>query len=152
MARGSWVLKEHARYNHTLSLYEPGTGYCIELFWKPDWDFIGWYVNLEDPFRRTRTGIDTCDLALDIVVAPDFSWHWKDEDDFAEMQERGLISAGRAAEIRANGERAIERIATRANPLNEQWPAWRPDSSWTVPRLPDGWEPLDSPAGAHPTA
>jgi Protein of unknown function (DUF402) len=30
-----------------------------------------WYINLQEPFRRTRDGIDSQDLELDFVVAPD---------------------------------------------------------------------------------
>jgi hypothetical protein len=30
--------------------------------------------------RRTRLGFDTRDQALDVVVEPDGTWQWKDED------------------------------------------------------------------------
>ena len=35
----------------------------------PEREFRGWYVNLQEPFRRTADGFDTQDLELDIWVA-----------------------------------------------------------------------------------
>ena len=50
--------------------------------------FTGWYVNLEEPGVRWDdgevAGVDIVDQDLDIVVGPDRSWQWKDEDEFAE--------------------------------------------------------------------
>ncbi|MFI9329272.1 DUF402 domain-containing protein [Kitasatospora sp. NPDC052868] len=43
---------------------------------------LRWYMNFERPYqRRPGLGIDTMDLALDLVVTPDLSGHhWKDQD------------------------------------------------------------------------
>ena len=38
------------------------------------------YINLQAPMRFTRHGFDTFDHELDIVVAPDGQWVYKDED------------------------------------------------------------------------
>ena len=43
--------------------------------------FAGWYVNLETPYTRHDVGVDATDLVLDIVVSPDRSWVWKDEEE-----------------------------------------------------------------------
>ena len=49
----------------------------------------GWYVNFQEPYRRTERGIETMDLALDIIAEPDrSSWRWKDEDEFALLIEQ----------------------------------------------------------------
>jgi protein associated with RNAse G/E len=40
---------------------------------------LGWYVNLQCPFRRTEVGIEAMDLMLDVVVDPDGTWRWKDD-------------------------------------------------------------------------
>jgi len=46
--------------------------HAIWVFWRgPQREFAGWYVNLQEPFRRTSRGVDTQDLELDIVIAPD---------------------------------------------------------------------------------
>jgi protein associated with RNAse G/E len=46
---------------------------------------LGWYVNLQCPYRRTPLGIEAMDLMLDIVVEPDMTWRWKDDDEFDEI-------------------------------------------------------------------
>jgi predicted RNA-binding protein associated with RNAse of E/G family len=58
---------------------------------------------------------------LDVVVEPDLSWRWKDEDEFAWSQEVGLISPAEAAAIRAEGLRAIEAIERRGWPYQDGW-------------------------------
>lgn len=50
-------------------------GRPLDLFWDAaSWAFRGWYVNLQEPLRRTAVGHDMRDQALDIVIAPDGSW------------------------------------------------------------------------------
>ena len=104
--------------------------------------FRGWYVNLQDRFHRVADGIVTWDRSLDIVVAPDLHWRWKDEDDFARIQALGWISEAEADAIRAEAERVIEKIERRDPPFCESWPDWRPDPSWTIPVLPGNWAEL----------
>jgi len=70
-----------------LMLHPPGAAYSVWFFFRgADNGFDGWYVNLERPGARwatdTLTGIDTVDYDLDVVVAPDRTWRWKDEDEF----------------------------------------------------------------------
>ena len=65
-----------------LRIMYPETPYSVWLLWDvPQRSLAGWYVNLEAPFARTEIGIDTQDHELDVVIRPDFSWYWKDEDD-----------------------------------------------------------------------
>ncbi len=109
--------------------------HSIDHFWREDGDFRGWYVNLQEPLRETAVGLDTCDLALDLWVEADGAWHWKDEDDFAEMQTLGIVDEQRAAAIRAEGERVIS-----AWPFPTGWEDWRPDPAWPVPELPADWD------------
>jgi hypothetical protein len=55
-----------------LYLITPGAAHAIHLWWlAPDWRFGGWYVNLQEPIRRTTLGFDYMDQMLDIVVEPD---------------------------------------------------------------------------------
>jgi uncharacterized protein len=78
--------------NRALFLRRPGAAHAVGAYWREaDGAFVGWYVNLEAPERRTPLGIDTWDHVLDLVVAPDLtSWRWKDEDEFAWAQAVGL--------------------------------------------------------------
>jgi len=99
-----------------------------------------WYVNLEEPWRETAIGFDSRDHILDRYAGPDGEWHWKDEDELAWEIEQGLVPPEREAELRAEGERALERFRRLDPPLNDDWLAFRPDPSWPVPKLPDNWK------------
>src|SRR5258708_7659187 len=64
------VLADSAWWADTLRLMFSGRSHSVWLTWRPDGGFVGYYVNLEEPFRRTRIGFDTNDHTLDIVVTP----------------------------------------------------------------------------------
>ena len=121
--------------HHLLWLVRPDTdSHMLGVLWDERWRLRGWYVNLQEPFRKTRLGYDYADLALDVVVAPDGSWTWKDEDDFAETQRLGILDPDAAAALRAEGERVVAR-----SPWPTGWEEWRPDPAWRPLALPDGW-------------
>jgi len=119
-----------------LALVRWGTGHQVELLWDPEtWAFKGWYVNIQEPLRRSSLGFDTDDLALDIWVEPDGSWRWKDEDELDALVEAGRFTPEEAGEIRAEGERVVA-----ARPWPTGWEDWRPDPAWRIPQLPHGWD------------
>lgn len=131
----------HWTSNHALILVRSGDAHDIRLFWSEnDWTFRGWYVNLQRPVNRVRVGFDTADHVLDILVDPDGSWLWKDEDELAAAVEIGRSTTAEADAIRAEGERVIRRIEARSWPFDAGYERWRPDPSWTLPVLPDDWE------------
>jgi hypothetical protein len=115
--------------------------HSVWVSWLDSGEHWGWYVNLQEPFRRAGNTLETMDLALDVLVEPDTcSWEWKDEDEFQELIDRDLISAGYARSIRDEAERVIRRAEAGEPPFCDAWPSWRPDPSWSLPRLPDGWD------------
>lgn len=121
--------------------WQPGNAYSVGMFWRePDHDFLGWYVNLQTPLRRTAVGFDTADHVLDLQVSPDLVWTWKDEDEFASAEEVGRFTSAEAQQVRAAGTAAIEKIERRAWPFNLDWTTWRPDAVWPIPHLPEGWD------------
>ncbi len=62
-------------------LQRPGDSYAVWLFWHgPEREFHGWYLNLQEPFRRTAEGYDTQDLELDIWVPREGGWVLKDDE------------------------------------------------------------------------
>ena len=73
---------------------------------------------------------------LDLVVEPDGTWRWKDEDELAETVEVGRFTREQAAAVRAEGERAVEAIEARGWPFGEGWEDWAPDPGWPLPQLP----------------
>jgi hypothetical protein len=131
---------------NNLRFLEPGAGYCISAMYSgADGRFLCWYIDMIEPVRRTPDGFVLWDLALDIVVAPDFRWTMKDEDHFARMPAHGWIAPEGAALVRRDVQHAIARIEQRRAPFNEDWPNWRPDPTWPIPALPDDWAkvPMD---------
>lgn len=101
-----------------------------------------WYVQLEDPLRRTPVGFDTVDHVLDAVVELDGTWRWKDEEALEAAVARGDFTPEQAAGFRAEGERGVARILDREPPFDRDWWSWRPDPAWPLPSLPDGWDRL----------
>ncbi len=119
----------------------PGASYSVGIFWEGvERSFVGWYINLQDPLTRSVAGFDTADHILDITVALDGTWNWKDEDEFAEAIEYGRFTPEEAAGIRLQGERVISLIESGAWPFLPEWANWRPDPSWGVPGIPSNWD------------
>ncbi|WP_412539389.1 DUF402 domain-containing protein [Longispora sp. K20-0274] len=128
-----------------LMLLPPGAACSVWWFLHPDEGFQGWYVNLERPAARWRSGglcgVDSADDALDVLVAPDRAWSWKDEDEFAERTGHPWYwdEAG-AAEIRAEGERMIGLAEAGEFPFDGRWRDFRPEPTWGPATLPAGWD------------
>ena len=126
--------------HHMLMLARPDEAHAIFLRWTgPDWSFLGWYVNLQEPLERTTWGFAMRDLFLDIVVDPSLAWNWKDEDELAQAVERGRLVVAEADAIRAEGERVIARIEAQTWPFDAGYEFWRPDPAWPIPEVPANW-------------
>lgn len=132
LVAGSWD-----RWN-TLFLHIPGEWRATWVMWTPEWQFLGWYVNLQEPLWRTCWGFDIRDLQLDILVGPDRTWRWNDEDDFQRSIDCGLISAEHAGATRDSAAEAIGAIESKSPPFDGSFSGWRPDSGWQTPALPEG--------------
>ncbi|WP_329108341.1 DUF402 domain-containing protein [Micromonospora sp. NBC_01699] len=108
--------------------------------------FAYWYVNLEEHGVRwddgDLAGVDVVDQDLDILVEPDLSWHWKDEEEFVERLAHpdGYWVPDEAA-VRAEGLRVVRMIEAGEFPFDGTWRHFVPDPGWTVPAsLPAGWD------------
>jgi predicted RNA-binding protein associated with RNAse of E/G family len=135
-----WELVEQPYKAHVLSFAWPGSSAAVLLFYGSDWSPSHWYVNLEDPLRRSPVGFDTLDHKLDAIVELDGSWRWKDEDELAEIIERGFLDPADEKGLRAQAEDAVRRISEREPPFDRDWFGWRPDPGWPEPTLPEGWD------------
>jgi hypothetical protein len=139
LARRDWVHVDHEWDMDHLWLLRPGDWHALWVSWV-DGRHIGWYVNLQQPLRRTPLGFEAMDMMLDVVVEPDLTWRWKDEDEFADLVDRGLVDAATGDRVRREGEAVICRVERRTAPFSEPWPWWRPDPAWARPELPAGWD------------
>ena len=131
-----WNLVDEVCRRDSLRLVIPGAFYSVLLLWTAGQrEFLGWYINMENPLRRTPTGFDYLDQVLDIIISPDRrKWYWKDEDELLEAQARGLISARKATMLRREGERAIKSVCSGLPPFDGGWENWRPHRDWSALR------------------
>lgn len=128
---------------NVLEILRPDRWHSVWPMWAADsWSFLCWYVNFQEPMRRSRLGWDTFDLALDIVVFADRKWQWKDADHFEALQGLDVVSAGAAAAVLADAEAVIADIEAGAYPFDRDWSSSRPDPAWVAPALPAGWDVL----------
>jgi hypothetical protein len=128
-----------------LKFIPPDADHSIWFFRDDDNRFTGWYVNLEERALRWddghTAGVDVIDQDLDVVVHPDRTWHWKDEDEFTErLAHPHHYWVHDEAAVRAEGLRVISRIEAGDFPFDGTWTDFQPDPSWPVPAsLPPGW-------------
>jgi hypothetical protein len=136
-----WSHRDRWAGHGVLQLQRPGEMHAVWVFWHgPEREFRGWYVNLQEPFRRTRLGFDTQDLELDLVVGLDGSWRYKDEAKLAGWIERGRWSPREVAAIRREGERIARELDAGRRWWSDDWAEWQPDPGWRAPILRADWD------------
>jgi hypothetical protein len=127
----------------TLRLMFPGRYHSVWLSWDRTPGgraFHGYYINMEEPYRRSLVGVDTNDHALDVVVAPDLSWTWKDADELDRRAETGTYYPEFVARVHEEGRRAVADLEARVYPYTGEWVDWTPDMTWGQPSLPADWD------------
>ncbi len=119
-----WSFTDRWRDTDVLQLLRPGDAYSV-------WGFFrggvrsGWYVNFQRRLERWAGGVDTLDHGVDIVVAADGRWRWKDLDDVAEQVATGRLTAAEADEVWRETERVA---AVLDGPASGHW--WAGWASW----------------------
>ncbi len=129
----------------TIRLHPQGCAYSVLRYWDGTTDhYQGWYVNLEQPWRRTPVGFDSRDDVLDILVGDDLSGaRLKDEDELNWSVEVGKLSPKEATEIRLTARGVLSRIEGREWPFHDDaWTGLIPDPNWNMPQTPEGWAEL----------
>jgi protein associated with RNAse G/E len=139
-----WQLAKYTwQTNRLLLIFEPEKYYSTILFWNHESNqFLCYYINFQIPFRRNYSAIDTLDLDLDIVIYPDFTYKWKDEDDFQLAIEHGIISLEWVKGIEDAKPEIFDKLENRQYPFDTSWLNWLPDSSWFPPKLPKNWDKI----------
>ena len=136
-----------------LKFIPPDADHSVWFFRDDRGTFTGWYVNLEERALRWDdgevAGVDVIDQDLDVVVHPDRTWTWKDEDEFTERlayPDHYWVHDEQA--VRAEGRRVIKMAEAGDFPFDGTWTDYQPDPSWPVPAvLPAGWDRPPKPRG-----
>jgi hypothetical protein len=97
---------------------------------------------MQSQLTRTRLGFDHGDHQLDIIVNPDRSWRWKDEDELEFSVELGRMTREQADVVRAEAALAVEQIEQNGPPFSDGWEHWTPDPMWILPQLTPDWGDL----------
>jgi hypothetical protein len=134
---------EYVWRHDTLRLMLPGRSHSVSLSWAVQAGtrrLLKYFVNMEEPFRRTAVGFDTQDHTLDIEVTPELAWRWRDETELANHVAEGFYTAELAVAARAEGQQAIDAILELSHECMRGWSDWRPLPQWRVPAFVEGWD------------
>jgi RimJ/RimL family protein N-acetyltransferase len=126
-----WELRVLPSAHPEVGIVVPGRRYSLWHFFDGT-TFREWYVNLERESRWNGACFDFVDEKLDLVVSPDGTVRWKDEDELAEAAAQGYLDE---ADVRAEAAKVL------ADP---PWPTgletFVPAPAWPAPELPVAWE------------
>jgi protein associated with RNAse G/E len=139
-----WQLAKYTwKTNRLLLLFEPEKYYSTIFFWNDSSDdFLCYYINFQLPFKRHDCAVDTLDLDLDLVIHPDLTYEWKDEDDYQKAISHGVILPEWVQEIDIATSEVMERLEKRQYPFDGSWLDWKPDETWSPPKLPANWDKI----------
>ena len=141
---GEWEFRDEEWTASALRFFVPGEAHSVIAFLGSG-GVDRWYVNLEDPFRRTPMGLDIRDHMLDIVLSADLREHrWKDEWEIEEALSLGVVSVEEVAAFRHEGERVVEWLRDGHPAVDERWRGWTPPPEWTTATLPPGWASIEN--------
>jgi hypothetical protein len=127
-----WSLAPGRWQNWTLRIARRGEPFSTLLFFDECRTFLSWYVNFEQPLRRTPVGFDTLDWKLDLVALPDGTTSLKDEDHLEQAARAGVVD-----------ERVVRAVVARVladPPWPTGWETCPPDASLPAAALPDTWD------------
>ncbi len=136
-----WAGKRAWEGHGVLTLRRPGEAYSVWHFWDgPERRFAGWYLNLEEPFRRTSIGYDTQDLELDVWIPVDGSWRFKDEELLEDRVREGRYTEEQRDAIHSLGREVGAMLERGDRWWEDVWTSFAPDPAWRAPSFPPGWE------------
>jgi hypothetical protein len=132
-----WEGRESWQGHGVLMLQRPGEAHAVWVFWEGEArKFWGWYINFQEPFRRTAHGFDSQDLELDVWIPAGGEWEWKDRDVLEERIHDGRYTRAQVEATLAEGERVAAELDAGRRWWDEAWAEWTPDPSWPTPAFP----------------
>lgn len=148
-----WQRKRCWEGHGVLMLRRPGEAYSVWHFWEgAERAFAGWYLNLEEPFRRTEAGYDTQDLELDVWLPVGEPWRFKDAELLDERVRDGRYTPEQAAATRRLGRELAAVLESGERWWEQHWTSFVPDPAWRAPSFPVGWEAAPVPPAPPPSA
>jgi hypothetical protein len=137
-----WHLEKYAwQTSRFLILLKPNEFYATIYIWQHVTDiFQCYYINFQLPFQRSHCGFDIFDLELDLVIEPDYNWQWKDVEDYQRGIEAGILIPEWVRGIEIAQKDVFDKLEKRQYPLDGRWLDWKPDPTWTAPKLPQNWD------------
>ena len=139
-----WQVEQYLwRTNRLLLLMEAEKYHSTILFWNQESNqFLCYYINFQLPFQRRDCSVDTLDLDLDLIIRPDFTYEWKDVDDYQKAIEHGVILPEWIQGIEEAKLDMFEKLEKRQYPFDGSWLDWKPDPAWQPPKLPQNWDKI----------
>lgn len=121
-----------------LYLMRPEKWSSVHWFFDEEGRFRNWYVNVETPGEPTSQSWDTDDLELDVVIQPDRTWHFKDEDEFEAACKAGAINPKAADRAQREAEEMAAAAEKGTGPFSGIWTDFTPGKDWRRPVLLPG--------------
>ena len=112
---------------HIVDIFWPGRYYNVEIFYKADWTFKGYYVNLALPYERSKQQCVYVDLELDISHFAGEPIKILDEDEYEETRLKYNFSQDLVGQIETAKNQAIQLLQTGAFPFDGPLILWRPE-------------------------
>jgi hypothetical protein len=137
----------YARNHSLLSWHPAGADWSVRFFFHGG-VFTSWYVNLELPVALWRdaelAGADTVDWDLDVVIKPDRSWRWKDEEEFAQrLTQPEHYWVDDEQRVREAGSQVVKQVEAGVFPFDGTWCDFQPPAHWerlVMTQPPRGWD------------
>jgi predicted RNA-binding protein associated with RNAse of E/G family len=128
---GDWKLRKRTFKQPGILLIAPqGMPFVVFANIRDEGGVSSWYVNFQEPLRRTRQGFDTMDETIDLLVAPDFSdWHRKDEDELELAVSMGVYEQEHAQRLLDNCSSVEADLKAGNIPWDHRWSDWSPPKS-----------------------
>lgn len=114
---------------NVLFIWQPEWHWDVRLYWHElSHEFLGWYINIQDPMRRTADGFFTTDHLLDVTVEPDRKWSFKDEAELSDAVELGMYTPEQRSLIHKWAREAVELVEAWRWPFESDHRLFRPES------------------------
>ncbi len=111
-----------------------GEAHAVYALWSgAGRQFSAWYINFQDPFRRTADGFETFDHVVDVVLGVDGRYRWKDVEEFEQFVAEGRFTTAEVRAIRAETARVATDLDHGRRWWDDSYATWTPPPYWDNP-------------------